>query len=54
MIPELMINKNNKRNHFNELLEVAYNKLKKIFQIQIMKNKIISIMKFFIFIVKIR
>ena len=23
-----MINKNNKRNHFNELLEVAYNKLK--------------------------
>lgn len=28
MIPKLMINKNNKRNHFNELLEVAYNKLK--------------------------
>ncbi len=28
MIPKLIINKNNKRNHFNELLEVAYNKLK--------------------------
>ena len=28
MIPKLMINKNNKRSHFNELLEVAYNKLK--------------------------
>jgi len=27
MIPKLIINKNNKRNHFNELLEVAYNKL---------------------------
>jgi hypothetical protein len=28
MIPKLIINKNNKRNNFNELLEVAYNKLK--------------------------
>ena len=28
MIPKLIINKNNKRNKFNELLEVAYNKLK--------------------------
>ena len=28
MIPKLIINKNNKRHHFNELLEVAYNKLK--------------------------
>ena len=28
MIPKLIINKNNKRNYFNELLEVAYNKLK--------------------------
>ena len=27
MIPKLIINKNNKRNHFNELLEVAYDKL---------------------------
>ena len=27
MIPKLTINKNNKREHFNELLEVAYNKL---------------------------
>ena len=27
MIPKLIINKNNKRNKFNELLEVAYNKL---------------------------
>ena len=28
MIPKLIINKNNKRSHFSELLEVAYNKLK--------------------------
>ena len=28
MIPKLIINKNNKRNHFNELIDVAYNKLK--------------------------
>ena len=28
MIPKLIINKNNKRNHFKELLEVAYDKLK--------------------------
>ena len=28
MIPKLIINKSNKRNKFNELLEVAYNKLK--------------------------
>ena len=28
MIPKLIINKNNKRTNFNELLEVAYNKLK--------------------------
>ena len=28
MIPKLIINKNNKRNIFNELIEVAYNKLK--------------------------
>ena len=28
MIPKLIINKNNKRNHFNELLEVAYHKLR--------------------------
>ncbi len=28
MIPKLIINKNNKRNNFNELLEIAYNKLK--------------------------
>ena len=27
MIPKLIINKNNKRNKFNELIEVAYNKL---------------------------
>ena len=29
MIPKLIINKNNKKNSFNELFEVAYNKLKK-------------------------
>ena len=29
MIPKLIINKNNKKNNFNELFEVAYNKLKK-------------------------
>ena len=29
MIPKLMLNKNNKKNNFNELFEVAYNKLKK-------------------------
>ena len=28
MIPKLIINKSNKRNNFNELLEIAYNKLK--------------------------
>ena len=28
MIPKLIINKNNKRDHFNELIDVAYNKLK--------------------------
>ena len=28
MLPKLIINKNNKRSYFNELLEVAYNKLK--------------------------
>ena len=30
MIPKLIINKNNIKNNFNELFEVAYNKLKKI------------------------
>ena len=30
MIPKLMINKNNKKNNFNELFEVACNKLRKI------------------------
>ena len=30
MIPKLMINKNNKKNNFNELFEVAYQKLRKI------------------------
>ena len=29
MIPKLIINKNNKKNSFNELFEVAYNRLKK-------------------------
>ena len=34
MIPKLMINKNNKKNSFNELFEVAYNKLRKISEIK--------------------
>ena len=30
MIPKLIINKNNIKNNFNELFEIAHNKLKKI------------------------
>ena len=50
MIPKLIINKNNKRNHFNELIDVAYNKLKiKYFMIKI----IIIIIFSFIYILLI-
>ena len=34
MIPKLMINKNNKKNNFNELFEVAYNKFKKTSEVK--------------------
>ena len=49
MIPKLIINKNNIKNNFNELFEIAHNKLKKYPKIKLW----IFITKFFIFIVKI-